>query len=311
MRIQLSTLTGWGFTQTHKITAIIGSLPEFVVVDKSHPSLKAASVYVWGEPIGPEPHEVEVLYVGKAGYGVKRRFSQHRGGFRNRRPGDNCGLILDKLAAQGTIHVYAKVAASLALFGVNVPAYSTEEEALCERLAPQWNRASFPRAAAPTAPAAADAQPDPLPIAPDAEQLPGDLREWLLVQSEERQQTFLSLLRYVASVDTLRDLPQKFVGGYAHGQPKGYNGVPMLVFGEIGAGGRVLPLAWHVRIPLTDDDSAPLTIFIPRCFLRSPEVAGTVESHGQGNQAFFRPVHTAEFLRNPDAFVDWRREDTR
>ena len=153
MPIQRQALKDLGFTHTHNVE-MNDEMPEFrAVIDPP----KEASVYMWVSPSGRKD-ELEVLYVGKAGFGVQRRLSQHRGGFVNSGVGrKNRTLIAEWINGGRSIMVFARVSAAHRVFGIEVSLYSTEEHALCGFL-PRWNRANFPRAAdAPDLPTATSA----------------------------------------------------------------------------------------------------------------------------------------------------------
>lgn len=100
-------------------------------------------VYMWLTPIENETSFV-VDYVGKAGFGVDRRMSEHYGGFTHSNAGRANRLsITGQLLLGKEVQVHACVSAVENVLGANVPLYSTEEAALAQRFNPLWNRARF------------------------------------------------------------------------------------------------------------------------------------------------------------------------
>jgi hypothetical protein len=303
-------LKALGFTLTHEILAPVtdSSLPDFREV-ATHLSLKKSSVYLWLSPIPLKPGSYEVLYVGKAGYGTTRRFSQHRGGFRNRAPGSNCALILEKFDADRRILVFGKVADEIDLFGVTISRYSTEEEALCKHLSPLWNRAGFPGSAK-SKNSVEQTKTKNKQVSELKNQLEEDTSLWFEALEPEDQYRFSSILRYADGIDILREISQKVIGGYTN-QPTGYNAIPMIVYGRFTKSGKVAPNAWFMRIPQPTSKTSGLTLFIPQCFAAAKLNHAKVVSHGTSSQAFFYPLDVDHFLLNPEEYVDWTKTDTR
>jgi hypothetical protein len=248
---------------------------------------------MWVSPTSDKQQKFDVLYIGKAGFGVARRLQQHKGGFVNSRTGrKNREAIADWIAQGRSIEVFARVASMSELFGVPVSLYSAEEEALCGAFEPQWNRAVFPAARttsdAPKVVEGADvaclAHGDE--IAAFFDSLPGD-----------RRALFLRLANLV--VQRFPGRSQKLVKGYAN-QPTGYNNTPMLVFADVGPSGRALNNRWVARIPLVVEGDAALTILFP----------ASAKSRGldprliaEGNHGAWRPRELAAFLDHPDEYL--------
>jgi len=300
-----------GFALTHEIIAPATSssfLPDFSEV-ATHPSLKKSSVYLWLSPVPSKLGLYDVLYVGKAGYGTTRRFLQHRGGFRKQAPGSNCALILERFAAGRKILVFGKVADEIDLFGVTISRYSTEEEALCKHLSPLWNRAGFPDSAK------SKKSVEPTKRKPKkASELMNEVEEdtslWFEELKPEDKDRFSRILRYAESIDILKEMPQKVIGGYTK-QPSGYNGIPMIVYGQFTKSGNVAPNGWFLRIPKPVSKCIRLTLFIPQCFAASKLKHANVLRHGTGNQSFFFPLDVDHFLLHPEEYIDWTNYDTR
>jgi len=310
MMISDGELKTLGFELTHEIaeSGTASSLPEFREIS-SHPSLKKSSVYLWLSPLPSDSNVYEVLYVGKAGYGTTRRFSQHRGGFRKTTPGSNFALIREKFEAERKILVFGKVADEINIFGVTVSRYSTEEEALCKHLSPLWNRAGFP---------------DPVESKKSVEKnksksmkasklinsLEEDTSLWFEELKLENQDRFSRILRYAEGIDFLREMPQKIIGGYTN-QPTGYSGIPMIVYGRFSRSGKVAPTGWFLRIPQPVRKASNLTLFIPQCFKADKGNDAKIGKHGTSSQSFFYPLDVDHFLLNPEEYVDWGKTDTR
>ena len=302
-------LNALGFTLTHEIhlSTQTSPLPEFREISAQHPSLSKSSVYLWLSPLTVKPGSFEVLYVGKAGYGTTRRFSQHRGGFRKRTPGSNCALILEKFDAGRKILVFGKVAGEIDLFGVTITRYSTEEEALCKRLSPLWNRAGFPDSAK-------SKNSVKKTKAKKVSELKNELEEdtslWFEELKPEDKDRFSRILSYAEGIGILREMPQKVIGGYTN-QPPGYNAIPIIVYGRFTKSGKVAPNAWFLRVPQPTSKTSGLTLFIPQCFKAAKLNHAKVVSHGTSSQAFFYPLDVDHFLLHPEEYVDWTKTDTR
>ncbi|TRZ65946.1 MAG: hypothetical protein D4R98_07045 [Comamonadaceae bacterium] len=308
--INNSQLKSLGFKLTHEIveSRTASSLPEFQEV-AAHPSLKKSSVYLWLSPLPSSSNYYEVLYVGKAGYGTTRRFSQHKGGFRKTSPGSNHALIREKFEAKRKILVFGKVADEIDLFGVTVSRYSTEEEALCKHLSPLWNRAGFPDSAKPKK-SANKAKTKSKTASKFVNSLEEDTSLWFEELKLENQDRFSRILSYAEGINFLREMPQKIIGGYTS-QPAGYSGIPMIVYGRFTTSGRVAPNGWFLRIPQPTSKASNLTLFIPQCFLDGKVNHARIAKHGTSRQEFFYPLDVDHFLLNPEEYVDWNKLDTR
>ena len=123
--IKGSELKALGFELTHEYIAPSKDstfLPAFKEV-ATDPSLNKSSVYLWRSFIPSKLDSYVILYLGKAGYGTTRRFSQQRAGFRKNSPGSNCALILEKFVSGRKIFVFGRVADEIELFGVTISLY--------------------------------------------------------------------------------------------------------------------------------------------------------------------------------------------
>lgn len=296
MSIKREALEQFQFAHTHNVV-MNGEMPDFIAVRKPP---NAASVYMWVSPTGAD--EFEVLYVGKAGFGVQRRLNEHRGGFVNSGAGrKNRTLIAEWINGGRNIMVYARVSAAHQVFGIDVSLYSTEEHALWARFLPRWNRANFPRATEaadlPLAPVQAVAvAPQPADLPAFNEMADGDeIAAFYGALPAEKQSQFAQLVALIGQRDP--EAGQKIVGGYT-GQPRGYNGKPMLVFGTIGRGGRAMNSAG--RIPLVDSEDCPLTV----TFRDSARVPGIdADLVAAGSSGWWRPLDLVSFLQSPCAYL--------
>jgi len=272
MTIHRNTLLNLEFVPTHQLL-MDGDLPVFRI----HPSAAIRhddrpAVYMWLSPL-MEIAEFDVLYIGKAGYGVDRRISQHQGGFTHSGTGrDNRRLITELLRAGRSIEVYRRVSSVHQLFGQEISLYSAEEQALCERYSPLWNRARFPQVyrADPALSveslqsSSEDAVSAPLGV--DFSQViqADEISTFLDSLDMHKRTQFLSLCKLLQRIEP--GARQKLVAGYS-GQPKGYDGKPVFVFGHIGNDGRARRrVGW---IALTDSETAPLAVIFPAKARRS------------------------------------------
>jgi hypothetical protein len=297
-----------GFKRTHEIVfnSPGSNLPEFSQIT-NHLSLLKPSVYLWVTPISSEKNCYEVLYVGKAGYGTTRRFSQHKGGFKNNKPGSNAALIIDKLQ-ENKIFVYGKAADNALLFGVTVSRYSLEEEALCELLNPLWNRAAFPNASK-VVQNKLNVNDQRVKVATHTSQLNGDTLLWFESLNQVDQLKFVNIIKYTESIDKLKATPQKNISGYI-AQPPRFNNIPMLSYGDFNKSGRIKPNGWLLRIP-KPIDGLGLTLFVPCCFMADNLNLSKVLRHGSGKKEFFYPADIDDFLKFPHQYVDWGKPDGR
>lgn len=304
MSIQRQKLAELEFSHTHTII-IAGEMPEFQMVLDSP---NTASVYIWVSPT-EVLDEFEVLYVGKAGFGAKRRLRQHYGGFVNSGTGrKNRVLITDWIASGRSIMVFARVSATHQIFGIDVSLYSTEEHALCDWLLPRWNRASFPRARAEPLLQPAQIEPieidfQPADIGVINGTMDGDeITAFFGSISAVKQGQFAQLVSLIEQRDP--EASQKVVGGYS-GMPGGYNAKPMLVFGKIRPSG--LALRSSGRIPLVDEEHFPLTVIF-RSSDRKPDIDESLIIVGRNG--CWRPIDLMYFLQNSDAYLREARIST-
>jgi hypothetical protein len=318
MTIDLDTLHTLEFAPTHHLM-----MEADMLVFRPHPTAALAKslepdtrpmVYMWLSPLAGTSN-FDVLYVGKAGYGVTRRVSQHQSGFTHSGTGrDNRRLIAEWLATGRSIEVHRRVSAVHTLLGQKVSLYSAEEQALCECYAPRWNRARFPQVQHNgMVPPVLNAQTGSdeisttfvtVPAEPahavevDFSQLPqsDEIAAFIDSLDESKRAHFLSLCALLQRLEP--EAGQKLVGGYSR-QPSGYDGKPLYVFGHIGRDGnaRRRP-GW---IPLTDTLMAPLTVIFP-AKARKLDVDAALIS--EGSTGDWRPLNLSHFLGNVEQYLN-------
>lgn len=319
MTIDLATLHTMAFAPTHYLV-LEADIPIFKIHSAAikHKELERdtlPSVYMWLSPQAGETN-FDVLYVGKAGYGVSRRISQHQGGFTNSVTGrENRRLITEWLAAGRTIEVHRRISSQHLLLGQEVSLYSAEEQALCERYNPLWNRARFPRIQLISeTPSSADVLPEPyatptngvaFPSDPVDSQTPevdfsqvaqGDeITAFLGALDKSKRFQFLSLCELLLRLDP--QSAQKLVSGYV-GQPKGYDNKPLYVFGHIGNDGRARHrCGW---IPLTDSQTSPLTVIFPA---KARSLSLDKCLFVEGSTGNWRPLDLSHFLAHTKQYI--------
>jgi hypothetical protein len=193
------------------------------------------------------------------------------------------------------------------VFGTLVSLYSTEEEALCARFMPRWNRAAFPRAAEAELPAVV---PAGVPAANGALPAPADIVEagpifdfaggdevaafFGALPADQRAQ-FAQLVTLIELRDPAAG--QKVVRGYT-GQPSGYNGKPTLTFGRIGNRGRAMSPSG--RIPLVAGPDQELTVTFPET-ARNPDLDAALIASGPSGA--WRPLDLVHFLMHPGQYL--------
>lgn len=305
MTITKADLMSHGFIYTHDLV-LNGDLAKFEPKESS--ISENASIYLWVSPL-VSADKFEVLYIGKAGYGIKRRFSQHTGGFKNGSTGkSNLRLIKEHIQAGNQIQVFARNSATISLFGAEASLYSTEEEAMCKAYEPLWNRASFP-AISDAGEAVKSAHVESSSKNPifdpelDFSQFPNfeDIQAFYSSMEISGKKRFIQLLDLISKISPFCSMPQKLVGGYS-GQPPGYDGIPMLIFSPTGTSGKALPNQWGVRIPLMDDSdkNKPLTVIIPDRY-KNPTLDENLITRGDKNE--FRPLDLDDFIKDYKKYI--------
>ncbi len=283
--VNTTWLAASGFTHTHTLT--------FQPAQEDEPSVSAFQInavargaqqgdinrcpatYLWLQP-ADEAETFQVLYVGKAGYGVLRRLRQHAAWFN--KTSDAEAKKQSRLPAfnQGNVLVYARLAQNTYLFGQTVPLYATEEHAFYQLFAPtQFNSPHGFPSACPCSEAtgepdkeAAMAEPEiGSPSNEDPSSIPSDLP--YIGREDELNET--DILNDPHYGQFLKDNPQaavtasaifdllerwkilglydrQFVRGFAS-QPAHCNDVPTFSWCVLGPK-RAIPRSTAVRFPL-------------------------------------------------------------
>lgn len=211
------------------------NLPSFnLCADKPD---EKASVYVWASKKKYDS-ELTILYVGKAGYGLQRRLSQHKGGIKHGVNGRKKGeLIQQEINSGRDIFIYYRYSEIQEIFGQNVSSYSLEENALYLALSPKWNKAGFPIINR-------DEE-----MQSESENISSKLMSILnhdLILLRDTDENELNSYLDVLSTDSIKELYKlikkvhdgiapgcscKLVRGYTKQEP-GYNNIPMIVYAE-------------------------------------------------------------------------------
>lgn len=313
MKISLDVLDELKFVKTHNVS-MEGDVPIFTACCEIVGKDDQPSVYMWLSPIKGTA-DFDVLYVGKAGYGVARRLKQHQGGFVNSSAGrDNRRLITEWLKTERMIGVYRRVSEVQSVLGQKIYLYSSEEQALCERFSPLWNRARFPQVSR---------KPEGLIVMPSDRSFESpeqDVDEAPVTQGQRSLSVDFSNLalgdEVVAFLNSLEmekhdqflqlgDLlqqrqpaAQQKITQFYTGQPSGYHNTPMYVFGFIGNDGKARRrTGW---IPLVDSSDAPLTVIFPKKE-RRPNVDSSIIS--EGAKGDWRPLDLSHFLSNVSEYL--------
>ena len=321
MTVSFTHLHSLGFSASHKITLDADGEPRFVALEGGSGS-ESPAVYVWvahrpGDDAGA------VLYVGKAGKGVKRRLGQHQNGFINSGTGrKNAAALRGVISDQDlSVMVMARVSESATLFGKTVSMYAAEENALCELLAPQLNRAVFPELAGSGEAATRDemgpppgleqaSRPDVTPARganAGRSRIPELINGRLVVQDEGTEDDMLQqvgsygpdelsrlegLLELLEARVLAPDHKLKISGGYRY-QPKGCDGITTLGFGRL-VEQNFAPHGWVARIYLTD---TPRVSF-PLSMLNSKH-----RDRAEVYDKLFEPLDVDAFLRDPHGLL--------
>jgi hypothetical protein len=322
MQINLVTLSDLGFEHTHDVI-MKGDMPAFFInkkyqLDQKLESDFRSSVYMWLSPV-TDSNDFDVLYIGKAGFGVDRRLRQHQGGFVNSQAGrDNRRLITELMDSGRKMVVYRRVSDVHNVLGYKISLYSSEEQALCERFSPLWNRARFPQVNSDNKNLAPSrnllSQPSnqeeleivPAPNSPQQIPQMQDIDFSDLAFGDEVS-IFLDSLdakkrgQFIQLVSLLQNREpqagQKIVRGYA-GQPSGYNGKPLYVFGFMGNDDRARNRpGW---IPLLDTVKSPLTVIFPPK-VKCPDIDSSLVSVGRTGD--WCPLDLSHFLANTHLYL--------
>ena len=313
MTISRKELDDLQFYPTHEWVEK-GATVKARVVENNHQkgSQKKPMVYMWLTPLGENSDSFRLLYVGKAGSGISQRNLQHEGGFVNSKTGQkNLELIREVLSTKAPVLIYSRISDRLSILGQEISIYSAEEEALCARFSPEWNRAQFAigakvRNTTNEMPAQGGNSIIMTPATSalsefDFSRLPRAEEIYNFLQSinQTDRDKFARLLDWAFGVQEQHNLEHKIILKYVN-QPPGYNGIPTLVFARFGSAGVAVPDSWKVRIPLRSDDKYPLTVVLPTSKKREKVNDNAIV---YGKHPNFRPLDLDDFLSNPSNYV--------
>jgi hypothetical protein len=264
-------------------------------------------VYAWVSPEDEGLKQYRLLYIGKAGGGVSKRLREHEGGFKNSGTGKkNFELIQGVLKSDKPVHIYSRVSDQVNILGQKVSLYSAEEEALCDRFSPEWNRAQF-AAGTKVGKKRTTSKPRKTQVEEvsageiDFSALPrgNEVVDFMNSLGNKERNQLAQLLAWAFRIEGKLELEQKIVFGYT-GQPTGCNGVPMLVFANFGKGGKAKKDSWKIRIPLQRTDKQGLTVVLPKAYMSKSLGEKFVEAGKEDN---FRPLAIEDFLKKPSKYV--------
>lgn len=301
MPISQNQLDQFGFMHTHDLV-LRNDMPTF---DLRHEAIVFANqntpcVYMWLTPIMNEASFV-VNYIGKAGFGVNRRMSEHYGGFTHSNAGIANRLAIKEQLLQGNaVQVHARVSALENVLGANVSLYSTEEAALAQQFNPLWNRARF----------AGNPGLRPVPVGARNEAVVAtplaEVRDF--VQGEEIN-NFVGALP-IEEAERFEQLSVFLAGKFPNwtqsiaargftGQPPGFDMTPCWTFADRYEGGQARPNSW-ARIPLRLDEQGHVTVILPP----------TTLAHGidqaliaVGTAGAWRPLNFDHFINNTGIYL--------
>jgi hypothetical protein len=304
----IKDLQDLGFKQTHKIELDESGHPRFAVLKAA---ARAPSVYVW--VLENEASAMaQVLYVGKAGKGVERRFGQHQNGFVNSKTGQKNAKFLTEVLGVGKarVSVWTRVADTQTLFGQDVSLYSAEEEALCAKLQPELNRAVFPDVASKVGPKDSAPSDVAFEVGLEASALSdvmdllgrrfkaydeGTLDD-LVAQLDAYSDDDIKYLKRILTLLEERYLEpthsSKLVGGYTD-QIKGCDGIPALAYGYL-RNRNFAPKGWVARVFLAGK---------PRLALPMEKLNSQANADVEFGKDSFSPNDLEDLLRRPSKYL--------
>ena len=100
--IHKNKLKEWGFLHTH--TFALDGITSIPVCAALAETRAVNSVYLWLSQLSSD--ELEVMYVGKAGKGIKKRLKEHKNGFKRSPTGMKCANLIRQLLAQKKRYLY-------------------------------------------------------------------------------------------------------------------------------------------------------------------------------------------------------------
>jgi hypothetical protein len=100
--IHKNKLKEWGFLHTH--TFALDGITSIPVCAALAETRAVNSVYLWLSQLSSD--ELEVMYVGKAGKGIKKRLKEHQNGFKRSPTGMKSANLIRQLLAQKKRYLY-------------------------------------------------------------------------------------------------------------------------------------------------------------------------------------------------------------
>lgn len=134
-----------------------------------------------------------------------------------------------------------------------------------------------------------------------------DYAEALSAVPEDCRQAFQAVLSWARKTLQGHD-PRISEGkiGYLEKQPEGYSKIPLVGFSRRKVNGDAMPDGWLARIPLECAPNKPMTVILP---LRLKPGKLPDDKICRGRDANFRPVDLADFLRNPELYIDLSKDE--
>ena len=307
MEITKTELISMKFSLTHAWIQSGQTIKATVVGNPTLAKARNPMVYAWVSPIDEDGERFRLLYVGKAGGGLAERLRQHEGGFKSGTGRKNYDLINTVLSSGKEIFIYQRVSDLVEILGQKISIYSSEEEALCDRFAPVWNRAQFAKGSRVLSKSKKSKKEKVVESQIERTDLDctnlvrgSEVINFINSLDDDNNRRFDKLMSWALGIEGKYDLQQKIILGYTN-QPVGCNGVPMLVFAEFGKAGKAKPNSWKIRIPLRVIDDNSLSIVLPTGILTNGlnERLITIGKHDN-----FRPIDIDDFLKNPSKYVN-------
>jgi len=100
--IHKNKLKEWGFLHTH--TFALDGITSIPVCAALAETRAVNSVYLWLSQLSSD--ELEVMYVGKAGKGIKKSIKEHQNGFKRSPTGMKSANLIRQLLAQKKRYLY-------------------------------------------------------------------------------------------------------------------------------------------------------------------------------------------------------------
>lgn len=131
-----------------------------------------------------------------------------------------------------------------------------------------------------------------------------EYKQYIESMDEKNLHRFQALLAWARKAFTIdrnegEVLREKRIKGYTN-QPRGYSGIPMVLFAPLNDQGRAKPDGWVARIPLKCTDANPMTVVLPTRLKAETALEGEII---RGIDENFAPLDVDDFLRRPKHYV--------